>query len=148
MSTAVERRMIFHLASKQESRDQGTDGRWNFRLFGEVNAWMNHGHGEITVYLHRMRKIGSPRCANSTEDDGDAHHSLLGKKISQRTREHVSKSVMEDPWKNLSAFAHVFRHLKREEGCLTEPSGYMRKKTARHEVVLKNDPNLNSCSPY
>ncbi|KAG8324335.1 hypothetical protein J6590_094852 [Homalodisca vitripennis] len=133
MSTAVERRMIFHLASKQESRDQGTDGRWNFRLFGEVNAWMNHGHGEITV-------------------------SVLEGAQDKRTRLKISdvpaKTVVgimqkrEDPWKNLSAFAHVFRHLKREEGCLTEPSGYMRKKTARHEVVLKNDPNLNSCSPY
>ena len=66
-------------------------GRWTAKLIGELTPWFHRRHGEVVYYLtqmmtghglfrsylHKMGKVGDPRCLYCGHPKDDALHTFF-----------------------------------------------------------------------
>jgi hypothetical protein len=163
---AVERQAIFadapELGRKEAARaarettlrvwqrrwDEGVEGRWTYRLIGNLVAWVDRGHGEIDFflcqfltghgyfrkYLHLMGKIRSPRCSYCPEEEDDTRHTffecgrfdddrrLLASTFGVFTPDSVVGVMLEsaEKWGAVASYVQKVLRTKRDEGCLSD----------------------------
>jgi hypothetical protein len=76
------------LVEWQEAWDRSTKGRWTYRLIPRIRPWLERKHGEVdyyltqfmtghgafNTYLHKIKKVESPRCPMCTNEDETPEH--------------------------------------------------------------------------
>jgi hypothetical protein len=135
------------VATWQRRWDDGTTGRWTWRLIrslepwicrthGEVNFYLTQfltGHGYFRLYLHRMGKVDSSRCRYCGHNEDDVHHTFFvcrhfeDDRIAlaafvggELTPDNIVEKMLqgEEKWNAVNDFVLSVLRRKRRDGCL------------------------------
>lgn len=75
----------------QREWEKAENGRWTYTLISNIEKWANRKHGDLdhfltqvltnhgcfNAYLHRMKKLETPKCSWCEADTDDANHTLF-----------------------------------------------------------------------
>ena len=73
--------------------------KWIKRKHGELNFYLTQvltGHGNFSAYLHRFRKIDSPRCIECAHETEDVRHTLFVCKRWEDNRQSLKAQIKTD----------------------------------------------------